>query len=235
MICVDIHCPSTFLFSFIAFFVQSIILFASVRSASLLKPRPINAASLFVCLPDAADNDVRVRDCGQGHGRKWGWPHRNSHGYHYHHRQERPCPWVHTPSGEKQTPPPPFFFLASTSSELFHFSLCHLFALCGKTVCLPLQVGQRLGSVRCRCNMFFQGLRTHQLARRFAVVSTNKTRSCGCGKLLLLIMELVVLKLVLLSCADILLASTHTVLLLHILYCTVHKCIVTARLLAIWQ
>lgn len=56
-----------------------------------------------VCSPDSTDHYIRVRDCGQGHGRKWGGPNRNSHCDHYHHWQEWPCAWIHTPTGENFT------------------------------------------------------------------------------------------------------------------------------------
>lgn len=67
------------------------------------------------CIPilyisDTTNHNIRVRDCGQGHGRKWGGPNRNSHSYHYHHRQERPCSRVHTSTGKKH----PFFLFNYT-------------------------------------------------------------------------------------------------------------------------
>lgn len=80
--------------------------------------------SICAYSPDAANYNLWVGDCGQGHGRKWGGPNRNSHSYHYHHRQEWPCPRVHTSAGEKHP------FISFHFFSMMHFFIFFLVTSC---------------------------------------------------------------------------------------------------------
>lgn len=90
--------------------IHSVCMLRTIQHSSL---KCISSPDVYSA--DTADNNIRVGDCGQGHGRERGGPDRNSHSHHCHHRQEWPWPRVHTTTGEKQ------HFLFSPFSILVHF------------------------------------------------------------------------------------------------------------------
>lgn len=70
----------------------------------------------------------------------------------------------------------PFFSQLLLKRTFSFLSPCHLFVASSDTVwescvCLPLEGGQRLGSVRYRC---FAGLKTHQQGRYFPTACSNQ-------------------------------------------------------------